>query len=56
MFTMKSKVVGRLYRVMILFKVLPKKSVKDGTSQFQNFHVNLQKFDALLSKRLSQLD
>jgi hypothetical protein len=36
-------------------KVLINKSVKDGASQFQNFHVNFHKFQALFSKRLSQL-
>jgi hypothetical protein len=39
---------------MNLFTVLTKKFVKDGTSQFQNFHVNFHKFHALLSVKLSQ--
>jgi hypothetical protein len=39
---------------MILFIVLTKKFVKDGTSQFQNFHVNFQKFHTLFCMRLSQ--
>jgi hypothetical protein len=39
---------------MTLFKVLTKKFVKDGTSQFQNFCVNFHKFHALFSMRLSQ--
>jgi hypothetical protein len=33
---------------MIFFKVLIKKFVKDGTSQFQNFHVNFDKFQTVL--------
>jgi hypothetical protein len=37
------------------FKVLTKKYVKDGASQFQNFHVNFQKFHALFSMILSYL-
>jgi hypothetical protein len=40
---------------MILFKVLTKKYVKDGASQFTNFHVNFHKFQALSYTRLSQL-
>jgi hypothetical protein len=47
MFTMKSEV--------ILFKVLTKKFVKGGASQFQNFHVNFHKFYALFCTRLSLL-
>jgi hypothetical protein len=39
---------------MILFEVLPKKFVKEGTSQFLNFHVNFHIFHALFSTRLSQ--
>jgi hypothetical protein len=35
---------------MILFKVLTQKFVKDGTSQFQNFHMSLYKFHALFSE------
>jgi hypothetical protein len=31
------------------------KFVKDGTSQFQNFHVNFHKFHSLFCIRLSQL-
>jgi hypothetical protein len=40
---------------MILFKVLNKKFVKDGASQFQNFHVNSHKFHAIFSTRFSQV-
>jgi hypothetical protein len=40
---------------MILLKVLTKKFVKDGASQFQNFRVNFHKFHALFSTRLSQV-
>jgi hypothetical protein len=40
---------------MILFEVLTKKFVKESASQFQNFHVNFQKFHALFSMRLLQL-
>jgi hypothetical protein len=40
---------------MILFKVLTKKHVKDGTSQLQNFSVNFHKFHTRFSTRLSQL-
>jgi hypothetical protein len=40
---------------MILFKVLTKKLVKDGASQFQNFRVNLHRFHATFFIRLSQL-
>jgi hypothetical protein len=32
-----------------------KNLVKEGASQFQNFHVNFHKFHLLLSMRLSQL-
>jgi hypothetical protein len=39
---------------MVLFKVLTKKFVKDGTSQFQKFLVNFHKFRALFCMRLSQ--
>jgi hypothetical protein len=50
---MKSKVTDHLQRVMILFKLLTTKSVKDSSSsQFQNFRVNLHKFHALFSMRL----
>jgi hypothetical protein len=55
MFIVKSEVVGHLYWVMILFKMLTKQFVKDGDSQFQNFCVNFLKFHALFSMRLSQL-
>jgi hypothetical protein len=41
--------------LMILFKVLLQKIVKGGVSQFQNFCVNLHKFHALFTMRLSQL-
>jgi hypothetical protein len=41
--------------VKILIKVLTKKFMKDGASQFQNFHVNFHKFNAPFSTRLSQL-
>jgi hypothetical protein len=40
---------------MILFKVLTKKFVKDGASQFQNFRVNFHRFCALFCAVLSQL-
>jgi hypothetical protein len=39
----------------ILFKVLTKKFVKDGASQFQNFHVNIHMFHSLFSARISQI-
>jgi hypothetical protein len=39
----------------VVLKMLTKKFVKDGTSQFQNFHVNFHKFYALFFMRLSQL-
>jgi hypothetical protein len=39
-----------------LVKVLTKIFVKDGASQFQNFHVNFHKYHALFSMRLLQLD
>jgi hypothetical protein len=38
---------------MILFKELTKKSVKDGGSQFQNYHFHT--LHTLFSTRLSQL-
>jgi transposase len=38
-----------------LFKMLTKKFVKDGASQFQNFRVHLHKFRQLFPTRLSQL-
>jgi hypothetical protein len=38
---------------MILFKGMTKKTVKDGASQFRNFHVNFHKCHALLSKRIT---
>jgi hypothetical protein len=38
----------------ILFKMLTKKFLKDGDSQFQNFRVNFHKFHALFCTRLSQ--
>jgi hypothetical protein len=37
------------------FKVLSKKLVKDGTSQFQNFYVISHKFYALIHTRILQL-
>jgi hypothetical protein len=40
---------------MILFKVLTKKFVKDGNSEFQNFRVNFCTFHAPFSTRLSQI-
>jgi hypothetical protein len=55
MFTIKSEEVGWPSVVMILFKVLTRKFVKDGASQFQNFCVNYHKFHALVSTTLSQL-
>jgi hypothetical protein len=52
MFTMNSKVVGQPCVVTDdLVEVLTKKSVKDGASRFQNFHVNFHKFQALFSTR-----
>jgi hypothetical protein len=44
----------RSSRPAILFRVLAKKFVKDGASQFQKFHVNVHKFHALFFTRLSQ--
>jgi hypothetical protein len=38
-----------------LVQSVDKKFVNDGASQFQTFHVNLRKFHALPSVRLSQL-
>jgi hypothetical protein len=38
-----------------LVQSVEQKNVKDGASQFQNFHVNFHKFHALFSMRLSQL-
>jgi hypothetical protein len=35
---------GRLSVVMMLFKVMKKKVLKDGASQFQKFYVNFHKF------------
>jgi hypothetical protein len=55
MVMMKSEVVGHLHSVMISFKVLTKKFMKDGSSQLQNFRVNFHKYHALFSTRLSQL-
>jgi hypothetical protein len=55
MFTIKSEVIGYLYSVMILFKVLSKKFVKNKASQSQSFRVNFHKFHTLFSVRLSQL-
>jgi hypothetical protein len=55
MFTMKSEVVGHLYWVLILLRVLPKTIVKDGASKFQTFLMNFRKFHALFSTGLSQL-
>jgi hypothetical protein len=40
---------------VILFEVLDKKFVKDGSSQIQNFHMNFHKFHPLSSARLLQL-
>jgi hypothetical protein len=36
-----------------LVQIVDQKTVKDGASQFQNFHMNFHKFHALLSTRLS---
>jgi hypothetical protein len=41
--------------LLSFFKVLTKKFVEDGASQFQNFHVNFHKFHALFFARLLQL-
>jgi hypothetical protein len=49
MLTMKNEVVSQPERVIILFKAVSKKSVKDGISQFQNLCVNFYKFHALFS-------
>jgi hypothetical protein len=38
---------------MTSFKLMTQKVVKDGTSQFQNFHVNAHKFDELFLYSLS---
>jgi hypothetical protein len=54
-FTMNSEVVSYLHWVMILSKVLTKKFVKEGASQFQNFRVNFHKFHVLFSMKLSEL-
>jgi hypothetical protein len=54
-FMIKSKVVGHLLQLMILFKVLTKKLVKDGASQFQNFRLNFHNFHSLLYMRVSWL-
>jgi hypothetical protein len=40
---------------VILYKVLTKKFMKDGDSEFQNFLVNFLKFHTLFSTRLLQL-
>jgi hypothetical protein len=40
---------------MFLFEVLTKGIVKNGASQFENFHVNIHEFHPLFSARLSQL-
>jgi hypothetical protein len=40
--------------VVILNKVLIKKIVKDGSSQFQNFRMTFHNFHALFSTKLSQ--
>jgi hypothetical protein len=49
---MKSEVVDQPSLVSDdLVKSVDQKSVKDGTSQFQNFHVNFHKFHALFSMR-----
>jgi hypothetical protein len=50
MFTMKSEVVGRPSVVSdVLFQEWTKQFVKDGASQFQNFHVNFHKFHPVFS-------
>jgi hypothetical protein len=38
-----------------LVQSVHQKSVKDGASQFQNFHPNCHTFQALFSTRLSQI-
>jgi hypothetical protein len=56
MSTVKNEVVGLSYVVSDdLVKSADQNIAKDGTSQFQNFHVNCHKFHALFSMRLSQL-
>jgi hypothetical protein len=40
---------------VILFNVLNKEFVKDGSSQFQNYLVSFHKFHSLFSTRLWQL-
>jgi hypothetical protein len=56
MFTMKSEVVSQPSEVSYnLVQSVDQKCMKDGISQFQNFHVNFHKFHALFSTRLSQL-
>jgi hypothetical protein len=44
MFTMKSEMVGPLWWVMIVFKVLTKDCLKDGVSDFRNLHANFHNF------------
>jgi hypothetical protein len=54
---MKNEVVGQPSVVSDdLVQSVGQKFVKDGTSQFQNFHVNFHKFHAQFCMRLSQLD
>jgi hypothetical protein len=54
---MKSKVVSQPTVVSddLVQTVETKKFVKDGSSQFQNFHVNFHKFHPLFSMRILQL-
>jgi hypothetical protein len=54
-FMMKSEMVRPAILFLILFEVLTKKFVNDGASQFHNFQANFSKFQALFSKKLSQL-
>jgi hypothetical protein len=57
MFTTKSDVVilPSVVSADLIQSVDPKKIVKDGASEFQNFRVNLHKYHQLFSTRLSQL-
>jgi hypothetical protein len=47
MFTMKILLVGHLYWVMILFKSFKQKTVKEVSSEFQKFDVNVRESHAL---------
>jgi hypothetical protein len=52
---MKSEAVGRLSVVRDNLVESVEEVVKDGSSQFQKFHVNSHKFHGPRSKRLLQL-